>query len=209
VTAGAADTFVSAARAFAGLVRALPDSAWDGPGLGDWDLRSLVGHASRSLTTVSTYLQNPAAREDIASPQDYYAYARTLASTLGGAAIVERGRQAGRDLGDDPAAAVDGLLERVIEDLAGREDPLEDPLIEVIGGRGIRLSCYLPTRTFELAVHSLDIARSSGVEFGLPVDVLRDAATLAAGISVTLGDGESVLLALTGRTALPEGFSVV
>ncbi len=205
MTAGAADTFVSAATAFVGLVDALPDSAWDGPGLGDWDLRSLVGHASRSLTTVITYLQHPAAREDIASPQDYYAYARTLASTLGGAAIVERGRQAGRDLGDDPAAAVDGLLERVIEDLAGHEDPL----IEVIGGRGIRLSSYLPTRTFELAVHSLDIARSCGVAFGLPVGVLRDAATLAAGIAVTLGDGERVLLALTGRTALPEGFSVV
>ncbi|MDT5335177.1 MAG: hypothetical protein QOD90_682, partial [Mycobacterium sp.] len=46
-------TYTSAARAFAGLVRAIPESAWEGPGLGEWDLRALVGHMSRSLITVS------------------------------------------------------------------------------------------------------------------------------------------------------------
>ena len=70
----AGTTFESAARSFAGLVRRIPDDAWDGPGLGDWDLRSLVGHASRSLITVSTYLQTSAEREDVATPQDYYAW---------------------------------------------------------------------------------------------------------------------------------------
>ena len=38
------ETFAEAARTFVGLVRALPNDRWDGPGLGEWDLRSLVGH---------------------------------------------------------------------------------------------------------------------------------------------------------------------
>jgi hypothetical protein len=66
-------TFASAVGSFAALVRDIPADRWDGPGLGEWDLRSLVGHTSRSLITVSTYLQQPAEREDITTPQEYYA----------------------------------------------------------------------------------------------------------------------------------------
>ena len=96
--------FESAARGFAGLVHRIPGDRWDGPGLGAWDLRSLVGHTSRSLITVSTYLQTSAEREDVATPQDYYVRIREVAASAGADAIVERGRQAGRDLGDDPAS---------------------------------------------------------------------------------------------------------
>ena len=103
--AGPVATFESAARSFADLVRRIPDDAWDGPGLGDWDLRSLVGHASRSLITVSTYLQTSAEHEDVATPQEYYARIADYMSTAGADAITERGRQAGRDLGADPVRA--------------------------------------------------------------------------------------------------------
>ena len=205
MTDSPAATYASAARAFAHLVRELPVSGWAGPGLGDWDLRALVGHTSRSLITVSTYLQTTADREDVTSAADYYVKIRDYASTLGAADIVERGRQAGRDLGADPAATVDGLVERALSDLDG----VGDPLITVIGGLGIRLSHYLPTRTFELAVHGLDIARACGIVPVLPADVLADATMLAARIGVALGQGESMLLALTGRSTLPESFSVV
>ena len=117
--------FESAARSFAGLVHRIPDDRWDGPGLGEWDLRSLVGHASRSLITVSTYLQTSAEREDVATPQDYYARIRGCRMPNTGAdAIVERGRQAGRDLGADPAATVDELVERVLGELETAGDPL-------------------------------------------------------------------------------------
>ena len=150
--AGSITTFESAARSFAGLVHRIPGDRWDGPGLGDWDLRSLVGHTSRSLITVSTYLQTSAEREDVATPQAYYARIREVASDAGADAIVERGRQAGRDLGADPAATVDALVSRVLGELSGGGDPL----ITVIGGAGIRLHTYLPTRTFELAVHGLE-----------------------------------------------------
>jgi uncharacterized protein (TIGR03083 family) len=197
--------FASAARSFAGLVHDISGDRWDGPGLGEWDLRSLVGHASRSLITVSTYLQQAAETEDIFTPQEYYARVNPAALGLAPEGVVERGRQAGRDLGDDPGATVDGLVSRVFNDLAGADDPL----ITVIGGAGIRLSTYLPTRTFELAVHGRDVARAVGISFSLPADVLEEATGLAARIAVAEGHGETVLLALTGRTGLPSSFSVV
>ena len=96
--------FESAARSFAGLVHRIADDQWDGPGLGEWDLRSLVGHTSRSLITVSTYLQTSADREDVATPHEYYVWTADYMSNAGAEAIAERGRQAGRDLGADPAA---------------------------------------------------------------------------------------------------------
>ena len=198
-------TFRSAATAFADLVHAIPESAWDGSGLGDWDLRALVGHASRSLITVSTYLRVPADREDVTSPADYYAWVHEHLATADAGAIVERGRQAGRDLGEQPATMVDSLLERALADVAA----VEDPLITVIGGLGLRLSTYLPTRVFELAVHGLDVARAVGLDFTLPEDVLTEATVLAARISVRLGSATPVLLALTGRKPLPSSFSVV
>jgi uncharacterized protein (TIGR03083 family) len=199
------ETFSSAARAFAALVGTIPESSWDGPGLGDWDLRALVGHASRSLIAVSTYLQHSADREDVISPADYYAQIRDYASNSGAEAIIERGRQAGRDLGEHPSATVEDLLERVLGELVG----VEDPLIEVIGGLGIRLSNYLPTRVFELAVHGMDIARAADIDFAIPASVLEEATVLAARIGLAVGRGETVLLALTGRGELPATFSIV
>lgn len=197
--------FASAARSFADLVREIPGGAWDGPGLGEWDLRSLVGHTSRSLTTVSTYLQTTAERADITTPQEYYARVNPSALGMDPAEVAERGRQAGRDLGDDPAGAVDALLTRVLAEV----EAADDPLITVLGGLGIRLRTYLPTRTFELAVHSLDIARALGVSVTLPGEVLVDALALAGRIAADGGQGETALLALTGREPLPPAFSIV
>ncbi|KGI69794.1 maleylpyruvate isomerase N-terminal domain-containing protein [Mycolicibacterium rufum] len=197
--------FASAARYFAALARDVPAHRWDDPGLGEWSVRDLVGHTSRSLITVSTYLTAPAAREDVTEPADYYVRIKDYAAVMGAAAIVERGRQAGRDLGPDPAATIDGLVDRVL----GEIDAAGDPLIEVIGGLGLRLSTYLPTRTFEIAVHGLDIAAALGVPGNPPREVLADAAALAARIGVHLDRGPALLMALTGRSALPPDFSVV
>lgn len=198
-------TFESAARSFAGLVHRIPADRWNGPGLGEWDLRSLVGHTSRSIITVSTYLQTPAEREDVATPQEYYARIADYVVSAGAAAITERGRQAGRDLGDDPVHTVDELVERVLGEL----EAAGNPLIGVIGGLGIRLHTYLPTRVFELAVHGLDIARATGLRYDVPTDVLDEAAALAARIAVAIGRGDDLLMSLTGRERLPASFSVV
>lgn len=204
-----AAVFASAADGFARLVRSLPETSWDGMGLGDWDMRSLVGHTSRSLITVSDYLRASAAQPDISvdvsDAAAYYVWVREYSSNAGAGAINERGRQAGRDLGAYPAITVDGLVARAVADVqhAG------DPVISVIGGLGIRLSHYLQTRIFELAVHGMDIARAAGVDAALPTDVLEEATLLATRVAVRLGQGETVLSALTGRVALPPAYSVV
>ena len=63
-------TYVAAARAVADLVRRIPPDAWDGPGLGEWSMRDLVGHTSRSLVTVIEYFARPVEREKLADPAD-------------------------------------------------------------------------------------------------------------------------------------------
>jgi uncharacterized protein (TIGR03083 family) len=188
------------------LVHDIPVGAWDKPGLGNWDVRALVGHTSRSLTTVSTYLRTKAERVDIATPEEYYLRVTPSALGIDPADVAERGRQAGIALGEDPAAAVDQLVAGVLGDLAAVDD---DPVIEVIGGLGIRLHTYLPTRIFELAVHGMDIARALDLAFEPPAAVLAEALDLATRTAMLTGQGQSVLLALTGRCALPPNFSVV
>ena len=200
-----ATVFASAAAAFARLVRAVPETAWDGPGLGEWDLRALVGHTSRSLITVSDYLRTPADTVDVDDAVAYYVWVREFMGSAGAEAIDERGRQAGRALGTDPAATVDGLVARALADV----DAAGDPAIRVIGGLGIRLSDYLQTRVFELVVHGMDIARATGLNADLPIEAVEQAGVLATRVAVRLGHGETVLAALTGRATLPPGYSVV
>lgn len=201
----ASTTFSTAAQYFSALVRSLPAPVWDGPGLGEWDLRSLVGHTTRAMSTVGEYLDRPATVVDVESPEEYYARARAAIAAGRVTGIVERGRQAGLELGADPAAAVAAQVAAVLEKLG---DGADRP-IRVMGGLGMRLHDYLPTRTFELAVHSLDIAAATGVDFPLPADVATETTQLAARAAVHLGESAPLLRALTGRAPLPDGFSVV
>jgi hypothetical protein len=197
-------TFLGAAASVADLVDTIPSTAWDGPGLGVWNLRALVGHTSRALVTVVTYLGRPAAAEEIATPEAYYA----LVARAGGAdpaAVAERGRAAGAALGADPAVA----FRRLIADATAALDRAgDDDLVTTVAG-GMRLLAYLPTRTFELAVHGANIAAATGLPVTIPPAVLAEAAALAARTAVEAGQGSVVLAALTGRTVLPPGFSVV
>ena len=127
-------TFESAAGLFADFVETIPSTAWDGPGLGEWDLRSLVGHTGRSLSTVTTYLARPAEVIDVPSPAAYYQW---TVQQIGAdpAGVTERGRQAGIALGEHPASAVRRLLNDAVT--AVREVDA-DPIIETIAG-GMRL----------------------------------------------------------------------
>jgi uncharacterized protein (TIGR03083 family) len=202
------DAFESAAQSLVDVVDRVGPEDWDGPGLGDWDLRSLVGHAGRALTTVTAYVDQPAASEDAESPAEYFAIVSRLSAATGAdvvaTSVLERGREAGQALGDDPAAAIASLAEKALGRLRGQEDLL---MSTPVGG--MLLSAYLPTRTFELAVHSLDVAAAVGVILELDPVVLSDSLAIAAEVAARTGQGVPLLMAVTGRTPLPEGFSVV
>lgn len=196
-------TFAAAARSVSDAIAQIPNDAWDGPGLGEWTLRDLVGHTSRSLVTVIDYLASPVAEEVVLSASAY------LASISGGTidadAVTERGRQAGRDLGDDPASRFHALVDEAVR-VAEATDP--DVVVHTRVG-GMRVAAYLPTRTFELCVHGLDIAAATGIPVDLPPQAVEEASALAAVSAAQRGLGPDLLLAMTGRRGLPPGFSVV
>jgi hypothetical protein len=197
--------YLAAASSFAELVGRVPTDAYDGPGLGDWDLRALVGHTSRALVTVLTYLDQPGDPDEVEvdSPVAYFS---TLATTRSDPqAVLERGRAAGAALGADPAERVARTVSEVRATLEGFDD---DYVLTTIAGP-MRLADYLPTRTFELVVHGLDIGAAAHVEHAFDEPQVASAAVLAARVAVRLGRGEDLLLAMTGRRSLPDGFSVV
>jgi hypothetical protein len=140
---------------------------------------------------------------ELSSPAEYYA--RAVGAATDPAAVLERGRAAGAALGADPPAFVRTLGADVVAKVAGFD---LEYVHETIAG-SMRLGDYLPTRTFELVVHGLDVARATGVEATYPDDVLAESASLAAQVAVHTGRGPDLLLALTGRAPLPPGFSVV
>jgi hypothetical protein len=86
----------------------------------------------------------------------------------------------------------------------------DDALVTSPLGTTSTLIGYLPTRTFELAVHTLDLAGAVGV--AVPTTLagpLRASLHLAADLADVRGYAPQVLLALTGRRPLPQGFSVL
>jgi uncharacterized protein (TIGR03083 family) len=198
--------YTDAARAAVGIVTRIDDNLWSGPGLGEWDLRALVGHTSRAMVTVLTYLDRPAQSEDVKSPETYFALLST--QTGGGAdaaAVAQRGRQAGEALGADPVAGFRALADRAVARVAAADT---DAVIETIAG-GMRVGAYLPTRTVELVVHGLDIAAATGVPAVFSRGALSEAVAVLARTSVELGQGPELIAALTGRSSLPQGFSTV
>jgi len=193
--------FADAAGWFA-RTAALVGDRWDRPGLGERDVRALVGHTSRALATVETYLARPAAAVDVASAADYFRATRAVAADP---AVTARGRDAGTALGSDPPAAVAQLAARVLA-LIDTCDGTE--LVTTIAG-GMRLADYLPTRTFELAVHTADLATVLGLPPDVPATAAAQALNIVADLALTGGLAGPLLLAATGRPGLPAGFSVL
>ena len=73
----------------------------------------------------------------------------------------------------------------------------------------MQLSDYLPTRTFELAVHTADLATVIGVPPDVPATAAAQALTIITDLAVKDGLAGQLLLAATGRPGLPVGFSVL
>ena len=193
--------FADAAAEFV-RTAALVGDRWEQPGLGEWDVRALVGHTSRSLLTVEEYLARPAATVEVPSAAAYYAATSAMAA---GPGVAARGVAAGQALGDHPATAVAGIAARVLP-LVERSDGSD--LLTTLAG-GMRLDDYLPTRTFELAVHTCDLATALGLPLEVPATAAAQALRLVSELAVTSGQAGPLLLAATGRPALPPGYSVL
>jgi uncharacterized protein (TIGR03083 family) len=192
--------FADAAAWFLRTVGLVGDR-WGEPGLGEWDVRALVGHTSRSFLTVESYLARPAAVEI----ESAAGYVRRIRAAAADAAVAARGRDAGAALGADPAAAVAEIAARVLG-LVERSDGGE-PAGTIAGG--MRLADYLPTRTFELVVHTSDLATALGLPPDPPAAPATQALRIVTDLAVSDGQAGLLLLAATGRPALPPGFSLL
>ena len=196
----AVETFRRAALDWVSLVHELGE-VWSLPALGEWDVRALVGHTSRALLTVEAYLGAPAEVVEVASPVEYYRRTREIAA---GPDVATRGVLAGEALGGSPAQAVADIAHRVlglIDDCTGAE------LVTTVAG-GMELRSYLGTRTFELTVHALDLARAVGARFEPSEAAARECIELVAGVAVEDGTAGQLLLSVTGRDVAP-GFSIL
>lgn len=74
---------------------------------------------------------------------------------------------------------------------------------------GMRLADYLPTRTVELVVHGADLSVALGVPVQIPPTAAAQALRVVGALAVADGRAGTLLLAATGRTGLPPGFSVL
>ncbi|MEA9987192.1 MULTISPECIES: maleylpyruvate isomerase N-terminal domain-containing protein [Subtercola] len=201
---GTVANFHQAADAFVHLVGLIGDDQWQLPALGTWNVRSLVGHTTRAILTVETYLgHDDPGRVGVPTAEDYYALIYRDFSDPD--SVAARGVEAGNWLGEHPVEKISDALQKASASLAAA------PLGRVVsvGGHGIELTQYLRTRIFELVVHSIDIGHAVGRPHGQTAECVADATALAARIGARTGSGEQILLALTGRAALPEHFSVV
>jgi uncharacterized protein (TIGR03083 family) len=187
-----AEAFTQASQFLVQAVRLVPASKWEAPGLGTWTVRELVGHANRGQTTVEEYLLRPQEPEPASST--YFTES----------AIAQRGRDAVQALGDDPAAVVGSVSDRVI---ALIEQTPADATIGSPAGT-MTLRSYLPSRAAELTIHGLDVGRAIRADLEAPPEALRESLAFTTQLGVRKGSGTAVLLALSGRGQLPAGYSV-
>jgi uncharacterized protein (TIGR03083 family) len=196
--------FETSAHSFLDLVAEVPPAIWLEPALGVWDVRSLVGHTARAISTVEQYLlADPAPELTTADAESYYSEVFNVYTDND--AIASRGVEAGKALNENSGAEFEATLNRA---LALIQSSGPDRIV-AIGPIGIPLHEYLRTRVFELVVHSMDIAKAANLSHGIPAEVVANVADLAARVAVRKGHGEEILFALTGRRPLPPRFSIL
>lgn len=200
------DAFGAAARWFAETVHELdrPPGLWDAPALGEWNHRDLVGHTSRALLTVEQYLR-PGSSDSGHRTVDYYRAVRCGRADPD--EVAERGRQAGRDLGAHLPESVDAVVRRVTGMVAART---ADARVETPVGEW-RLKAYLPTRVVELVVHTGDLRAAAGLDGPAPEIAGRQALVVLGALvaDAPWADAPRLLTALTGRSALAAGYTVL
>lgn len=176
---------------FVGSAASVPVERLDERATGEWDVRELIAHTSRSLDLVTTYLDAPARRITFVGRTGYTkAIFANPAPTLH-RDVAERARHTLTQLGPDLVAGVRRLADDVLDRLARTPD--EAPCTTPVGA--ISLIDYLPSRVGELVVHTLDLHRALGLTADPPP--LAVETTLA--FVVALANPVLAILALSGR----------
>jgi uncharacterized protein (TIGR03083 family) len=197
------EAFRQAALFFADTVAKISPSQWDESALGVWTVRDLVGHTSASFARVIEFSQQRADKVDVASAAQHYHVSLSVEGVDD--AIAERGRVAGRGLGNDVTATMTAAIEQALAVL----EATPDNSIIVYPNGGIKLEHYLETRVLELTVHTLDILAATGIEIEPPREALSCTLHLLADLAVDSGAGGQLALLFTGRGKTPDRFSVL
>jgi len=197
------EAFAASAAFFAARVAEV-DGRWDEHGLGEWTVRDLVGHTSRSLLTIESYLRDEVeGHPEAASAAEYFD--RAASSLADPVAVTQRGRDAGAALGADPSAAVNDIRRRVTDLVDASPD---DALVATPIG-SMRLIDYLVARTFELTVHTCDMCAALGLDADVPPIAAAQTAALIGELAARHQEVTALLLSATGRGPLPPGFTVL
>jgi len=197
------DTYLEAGEYFASVVDQVDIDGWDEPALGEWCVRDLAGHTYRAFTTVLSYSAAPGDKVEIERPVDYFL--KVAGGSVDHKRVAELGRAAGLEIIDDPRMMVRGFAMYVKNKL---DELGDDHIMDTIVG-GMRLIDYLPTRTFELIIHTMDLAKAVGVDSKPPEKGMTATLEILGQIALYRGQASDLVLAATGRRGLPTGFSVL
>ena len=200
---GIRETYLEAGDYFVSIVDSIEIDAFAAPALGEWCVRDLVGHTYRSFTTVLSYSAVPSDKVDFERPVDYFL--RLLSSDVNHGHIAERGRAAGLEIIEDPKMMVRGFAMYVKNKL---EELSDDHIMGTLTG-GMRLIDYLPTRTFELIIHTMDLTKALGLESSPPRRGMETTLQMIGQLALNRGYAQDLILSSTGRDGLARGFTVL
>jgi Mycothiol maleylpyruvate isomerase N-terminal domain len=178
--------FRAASRYFVDCVAAVPVERFETQWSDEWRVLDLIAHGNRANVLPVEYHERPVA---VAGPE--YVLPENIA---------QRARLAVDDLGDDPVAAVRAASERAVAMVLSAPD---DARVGTPFGEQL-LAIYLPSRTAELVLHGMDL--KTGVD--VPREALLECGSHLVDRAVRSGRGQDVVLALSGRAALPPSFNV-
>ena len=88
------------------------------------------------------------------------------------------------------------------------EELSDDHIMGTLTG-GMRLIDYLPTRTFELIIHTMDLIKALGVESSPPRRGMETTLQMIGQLALNRGYAQDLILSSTGRDGLARGFTVL
>jgi uncharacterized protein (TIGR03083 family) len=195
--------FDAAADWYLSVLARVPADAWQKPGLGEWTVKELAAHTARAFVTIEAYLADPPA--EIVVPDAITYFRAALGNPAVHKGVAERGRREAANLGNDPAASIAIVAERVRGIVATTSD---DAATGSAAG-GMRFADYLVTRVLELTVHTCDLCAAIDLDEQPPEAAAAVTLSVLGALAAARPERSEIIRALTGRAALPGGSNVL